>query len=227
MSEQLHQAVSKILAMPYFQNEQARSGGSNYGHEAAVEVYIKESGFIQVHKTKTKFNKVTKTLLKKWITTGDDSELRIAAKDMVEGEYIAQPSGSQGSPDFLIFDHGNRFVGIECKSGKDGRCPMWNDSVPGHNVIYVLSSGEMNQTTIFLGPDVITEDEKKLMKLQQEKIAEVVKEWNAKSLDLGKRGFVQKSRKQHFQQGGESKTNYFTHVDRINCENNALEYAKQ
>jgi len=227
MSQQLHQAVTKILAMPYFKNEQARSGGANYGHEAAVEVFIKEAGFNPVYKTKTKFNKITKKILKNWITTGNDTELRDIAKDMVEGEYIAQPGGSQGSPDFLILDHGNRFIGIECKSGKDGLCPMWNDSVPGHNVIYVLSSGKMDRTTIFLGPDVISDVEKQLMKLQEEEIAEVVKKWNLESLAIGTRGFVQKSRKQHFQQGGEIKTNYFTHTDRIKCETNALGYAQQ
>jgi len=59
MSQQLHQAVTKILAMPYFKNEQARSGGANYGHEAAVEVFIKEAGFNPVYKTKTKFNKIS------------------------------------------------------------------------------------------------------------------------------------------------------------------------
>lgn len=229
MSEQLHKAVSEILAMPYFKNEAARSGGANYGHEEAVEKKILAAGFTKVEKTKDNFKGITKTLLKKWIRTGDDTDLRRVAAGLPIGSYISQPSGSQGSPDFLILDHGDRFVGIECKSGQSGLCPMWNDGLPGHSVIYVLSSGEMNQTTIFLGTDVLSEQEKELMEQQEREIAEVVKRYNdlSKALDKNNRGFIQKSRKQHFQQGSQHVTNYFIHPERAKCETNALEYAKQ
>lgn len=229
MSRQLHKAVSEILLMPYFKNEAARSSGANYGHEKAVEQRILAAGFTKVEKTKNDFKGITKTLLKKWIRTGDDTDLRLAAAGLPIGSYIAQPSGSQGSPDFLIFDYGDRFVGIECKSGQSGLCPMWNDSLPGRNVIYVLSSGEMNQTTIFLGDDVLSEAERQLMEAQEREVAEVVKKYNqlSKAVDKNNRGFIQKSRKQHFQQGPNSTTNYFVHPERTKCEANALEYAKQ
>jgi hypothetical protein len=227
MSEQLYIAVKKILDMPYYQNEQARSGGANYGHEHAVEIHIKSAGFVPVYKKDGKFKKITKTLLKEWITTGNDVKLREAATELLEGQYIAQPSGSQGSPDFLIHDHGDRFVGIECKSGKDGVCPMWNDSLPGYNVIYVLSSGSVNQTTIFLGPDVIEDAVKETIKRQEEERSQIDKKYNKICLSISKRGFIQKTRKQHFQQGGGAVTNYFIHPDRKQCETNALEFAKQ
>jgi hypothetical protein len=106
---------------------------------------------------------------------------------------------------------------------------MWNDNLPKPNAIYVLSSGSANATTIFLGKDVITDAEQKLMDLQAAEIAKVVKLYNAKmaAIDVHKRGFLQKSRKQHFQGGGNAKTNYFTHQSRTQCEQNAMEYAKQ
>ena len=49
-----------------------------------------------------------------------------------------------------------RFVAVECKSGKNGLTPMWNDNLPNPETIYILSSGSANATTLFLGKDVIT-----------------------------------------------------------------------
>ena len=63
MSQQLHAAVTEILAMPYFKNEQARSGGATYGHEEAVALRVKSAGFVQVDKTL--FPGITKSMLKR------------------------------------------------------------------------------------------------------------------------------------------------------------------
>jgi hypothetical protein len=78
-----------------------------------------------------------------------------------------------------------------------------------------------------MGRDVITPEEQALMDEQEEAIARVVKEYNKKmaAVDKFKRGWNQKSRKQHFQSGGGAKTNYFTHPNRQVCEDNALKYA--
>jgi len=226
MSTQLHLAVQSILDMPYFKNEQARSGGATYGHEDAVAERIRIASFKE--EQRSKYPKVTKSLLKKWAESGNDSELRAATKGMPVGSFILQPAGTQGFPDVLVLDFNDRFVAVECKSGKSGLCPMWNDNLPKPNTIYVLSSGALNKTTIFLGRDVISPEEQKLMDQQEAAIAKIVKEYNEKmkNIDQFNRGWIQKSRKQHFQGGGNAKTNYFTHASRQLCESKALEYAK-
>jgi len=212
--------------MPYFKNEQARSGGANYGHEDAVADRIRSAKFVE--EDRKDYPKVTKSLLKKWAETGDDTDLRAVTKSMPLGSFILQPAGTQGFPDVLVRDFNDRFVAVECKSGKNGLCPMWNDNLPKPNTIYVLSSGLLNKTTIFLGRDVISPEEQALMDEQEAKIAEIVKEFNKRMTTVDKfgRGWIQKSRKQHFQGGGNAKTNYFKHTSRQLCESNALDYAK-
>jgi len=227
MTTKLHSALTSILAMPYFKNENARSGGAVYGHEDAVAVKIREAGFVEVQKTA--YPKLKKGLLRKWAETGDDTELRKATKGLPTGTFILQPAGSQGFPDILVKDDNDRFVALECKSGKNGQSPMWNDNVPKPDTIYILSSGIQNATTIFMGRDVISPEAQALMDEQEAVIAKIVKEYQnkMKAVDKFSRGWHQKSRKQHFQGGGNEKTNYFTHADRAECEKKALEFAKQ
>lgn len=227
MSTQLHSAIENILAMPYFKNENARSGGASYGHEHAVAEHIRTAGFTEVDKKY--YPKISKSLLKKWTTNGDDTALRRVTAGLPVGTFILQPAGSQGFPDILVKDFNDRFVAVECKSGQGGLCPMWNDNLPKPDTCYVLSSGIVNQTTIFMGRDVISPEEQQLMDEQAAAIDKMVKEFNQKMAAIDKfgRGWVQKSRKQHFQCGGGEKTNYFTHVSRAQCEQNTLDFAKQ
>ena len=227
MSTQLHSAIENILAMPYFKNENARSGGAVYGHEHAVAERIRSAGFVEVNINT--YPELSKGLLKKWAKTSDDVDLRRVTDGMAVGTFIVQPAGTQGFPDILVKDFTDRFVAVECKSGKSGLCPMWNDNLPMPDSVYVLASGIMNQTTVFLGRDVISPEEQQLMDEQQAAIAEVVKLFNAKmsAIDKFNRGWLQKSRKQHFQGGGGAKTNYFTHDSRAQCEQNTLDFAKQ
>ena len=227
MSTKLHRAVKSILAMPYFQNENARSGGAKYGHEEAVAVKIRDSGFTEI--SKDQYPKVTKGLLKRWAETLDDTKLRSVTEGMPVGTFILQPAGSQGFPDVLIKDWGDRFVAVECKSGKDGRSPMWNDNLPKPDTIYVLSSGVMDATTIFLGRDVITTamvDSQRAMLAEMDKVVNKYRKLNLQ-LDVFGRGWDTKYRPQNFQGGGKSKTNYFEHEMRKTCEKNALEFAKR
>lgn len=226
MSTQLHQALTKILAMPYFKNEHARSGGATYGHEEAVAAVVEGSGFNRVDRTL--YPKLTKTLLKKWATTRDDTALRAATEGLPVGSYILQPAGTQGFPDVLVKDFNDRFVALECKSGQGGLCPMWNDNLPKMDAIYILSSGITNSTTIFLGRDVITEQMLASQVQMVKELTAIVEKYRTinRALDLFNRGWDIKFRPQNFQGGGGEKTNYFTHTNRQNCEANALEYAK-
>lgn len=227
MSTQLHQAFVNILAMPYFKNDRAQSGITTHGHEDAVASKLSNASFQE--EQKTNYPLLSKGLLRNWSDTGNETELRNATINMPLGTYITQPAGSQGFPDILVRDFNDRFIAIECKSGKLGECPMWNDNVPKPNSIYVLSSGAQNATTVFMGKDVISQDTYDLFKKQEEEIDLIVQKYHKlmSNVDIHKRGWIQKSRKQHFQSGGGSLTNYFTHKDRVQCEQNVLTYAQQ
>jgi hypothetical protein len=226
MSQQLHSAMVAILEMPYYKNDNRRSGSSKDGHEEAVAIRIKDAGFTEV--PKDKFPKITKSMLKRFAKTGDDAELRKATQGLSPGSYILQPSGSQGFPDILVLDFTDVFVNIECKSAK-GSCPMWNDSLPHPTSIYVLACGNLNETTIFMGRDVITPEQLELRDQFVEELKQVIAKYKEIMTphDMLERGWLLKARQQFFQEGGKTKTNYFTHSKRKGCELLALEYAKQ
>lgn len=230
MSQQLHTAMSQILGMGYWANQNMRSGGASYGHEAAVAEVIKQNGFTEI--PKTQFPKLTKSMLKKWARTGNDTDVRAATQGMPAGSYILQPAGTQGFPDILILDFSvpsqtSRFVAVECKSGKNGLTPMWNDNLPNPDTIYILSSGLANATTVFLGRDVITNSELQCQINFMNDVKKLIVQYRAimAPLDVLARGWDLKARPQNFQGGGGNKTNYFTHVDKSKCEQNVLTFA--
>jgi len=226
LSTQLHQAVTAILKMPYYKNDHARSGVKISGHEDAVALKLSDAGFTEVQKST--YPGLSKSILREWAKTGNDVAVRQATKGMALGTYINQPAGSQGFPDVLVLDFDNRFIAFECKSSSGGGCPMWNDSLPKPNSIYIMNSGKYNQTTMFLGRDVITQAEQDLMDEQEKAIEKIVNEYKAKlaSIDAFNRGWQQKSRRQHFQYGGGNKTDYFKHAARAKCEQNVLNFVK-
>lgn len=225
MSTQFHSAMTAILAMPYFKNETAKSGGAIYGHEAAVAERIKAAGFVEINKSQ--YPGLKKGLLKKWAESGDVTDLRKVTQGMPVGSYVLQPAGSQGFPDVLVLDFDDRFIAVECKSGKSGLCPMWNDNLPKPDTIYVLSSGQRNETTVFLGRDVISEEEynTQISFWKEQKQLETKYRAIMKPLDKFSRGWDIKGRPQNFQAGGDKKVNYFTHTSRKQCETNVLNFA--
>jgi hypothetical protein len=227
MSIQFHRAITDILSMPYYKNEAAKSGQVVHGHEDAVALVFKNNNFKELDKQN--YKKLTKKILKEWAITGDDSKIIKCTSDMEPGSYIKQPAGSQGFPDILVKDYNARLVALECKSVKGGGTPMWNDSLPKFNAIYIMNSGKYNATTLFLGQDVISQEELDLMKELEEENNKRAKEYATKlaSIDQFNRGWIQRARKQHFQFGGALKTDYFVHPDRTKCEQNVLQYAKQ
>lgn len=227
MSQQLFEATQNILKMPYFKNDHATSGNDENGHELAILEVLKRSGFKEV--PVTDYPNLTQKILKEWVETSDATTLEQVLASMPEGSCILQPGGTQCPPDTLVKDFGGRIVAYEAKSSSKGYTPMWNDSVPSPNVIYVFSSGKLNETTIFLGKDVIDEKMYKVLmesKRRHDAITEELKPAMMEA-DTFNRGWIQKVRPQHFQMGTKDKTNFFTHTSRANCEKNALDFAKQ
>jgi hypothetical protein len=101
--------------------------------------------------------------------------------------------------------------------------------LPNPNSIYVLSSGKLDETTVFMGKDVITDVEVQMQIAfwKDQKLLEAKYRDMMKPLDMFNRGWDIRGRPQNFQGGGGEKTNYFKHSSRVKCEKNTLEYASQ
>lgn len=224
MSKQLKKACEEILKMPYYKNDHAQSGTVKHAHENEVAVGFRNAGFTE--EPKTAYPKLTGKILKAWAKGGPDTELQQVTKGMPDGSFIIQPAGSQGFPDILVKDFNGRFVAIECKSAK-GTCPMWNDNVPRPDSIYIFCSQLTNQTTIFMGRDVITQAMYDAMEQVKTAVGAFFKTQNhiLAAADKFGRGWGLRIRWQNCQGGGGAKTNYFTHSDRVQCEQNALKFA--
>ena len=223
MCEKLAQAGKDILGMGYYKNDNARSGDYVAGHEDAVADVLKEHGFIGFEQGD--FKGLKRKHLKQWWEAGFGNQLDDILKDMPEGSFILQPGGTQSFPDILVKDFNSKFYALECKSGK-GTHPMWNDSTPKHGAVYIMSSKKTDQTTLFLGNDVITKEEQSVIDRYNGLFENLKRQCE---VEMGKvssknRGWLYSHRRQFFQQGGADKTNYFTHPDSQGCEQRALEY---
>ncbi len=225
MSQQLYLAGLDILKMGYYKNENARSGDFNPGHEDAVAKVLDRHGFQGF--TQNDFPQLNRGHLKAWWESNFEfvADLNRVLSSMPLGSYILQPGGSQSFPDILVKDFNGRFVALECKSGK-GTHPMWNDSTPKPGAAYIMSSSTAKSTTMFMGEDVITPEQQKIIDdglIQLSQLAASISA-QVKALDKHNRGFILSSRKQFFQQGGKKFTDYFTHSNRQQCEKNVLEF---
>lgn len=240
LSNKLRVAFEEILKMPYFENERARSGKTINGHEDAIAIRFEEAGLTKLQNED--YPRLKKNVIKDWAKTKFDSDFiknisntkwktktNITFNDMPLGSFIEQPAGSQSFPDFLVRDFNGRFIAVEAKSGRNGVHPMWNDNLPHPGAIYILSSGKLNETTLFNGSDVISDEMVSLREQLTEKLKEVMEWGRTQSIDLDEfnRGWDLKFRTQNFQGRGKDKTNYFTHPDRKKCEENVLEFVSQ
>lgn len=139
-------------------------------------------------------------------------------------EYEYQPNGPQQSPDFRVTLTSGKVVDIECKSSKQNY-PTYNGGLPKKGVVYIFSSSKYNETTIFFADDVVSEKKREMYSNLIEELNSVLKiyqmdeEWKNDS-----RGFDFYIRNMFTQTGGKEKKDYFTHEDRIKCEQNVLNY---
>lgn len=212
--EKARKITMDIKNMPYYKNYAAASGAvhniSNQEDEVA-EMLIKNE-----LTDRTKSNIMTnRASVSDWLKNPRN------AVSMPPMSFISQPCGTHDSPDFLVkLEHGVVF-GIECKSS-DGYCPMYNSGGIKQNLIYVLSSKKKNQTTVYVGRDIMTIAQQNLINelIQKQKVLE--KEYNEKlkAIDIHHRGINYGTRPAIQQAGGESYTNYFIHSEREMCEQN-------
>jgi len=215
----LYKAMKDICNMTYVRNKAACSGAvhNTANHEEAIANMLKKNGFKPYDPPK----KIKRKNAMKWF---DNPKL---ASDIPNGSYIEQPFGKQSSPDFIVKINGKVFF-IEAKSVDKADKPLYNSGGINTKFIYVFCSKKFNETTIYRGIDIITEKQTKLI---QEHIAEnrkrdkILNE-ELKKLDTTHRGVNYYTRPMIGQAGGREYTNYFTHKQRNQVEQNTLDWIK-
>ena len=70
--------------------------------------------------------------------------------------FVASPNGTQRYPDFRITVNGVDYD-LEAKTSKGG-VPMYNDSIPHQDGIYLFTNMKNFETTIYNGSDVISKE---------------------------------------------------------------------
>jgi hypothetical protein len=212
----LYNSLKKILSMPYSKNDGVASG-PYFGHEKALENIFKEHGF---HEQSNK-------LLKQWNIKRNDANWLENLKPYMDNKtYIKQPFGSQSSPDFIVKSNDN-ILPIEAKSSKVS-FPQYNSGGVHPDYMYVFSSEQYNETTIYKGSSIMSPDVRKLIDDYREERRVADKKFNEKldNVGLHDRGWSWYTRPMIIQSGGKSKCDYLSHKDRKQTEQDALNWVK-
>lgn len=201
--------INSILSLPYFGNDTA---GNFADHEKQIKYKLEQHGFISLPPQKNKKNELNRMMEK-----------------MEPNTFVYQPFGSQNSPDFIVkTDTGVCFC-IECKSCITSCSPVYNSGSIHNDYIYIFTNKKTNSTTLFLGSDIISQEQLDCIEETDKLIRELLKERNKKlqELDLHKRGWYYYSRRMISQGGNKTTTNYFEHPEREKCEKNVIEFVQQ
>lgn len=142
--------------------------------------------------------------------------------NLEDGTFAYQPYGNNKNPDFLV-QHRRKQYSIECKTSK-GATPVYNGGLPKSDYIYIFSSMKYNETTIYYGRDILSDDTRKEYLELIKELRKVLDRHKKRIIDSDKyvRGFSFYIRNMYTQQGRANKTDYFQHADRKKCESNVL-----
>ena len=213
--------------MTYHANQHSSGKKRHDSHEEAVLAIFLDNGF-QEESSKNHPKLKQGKLLAAIKLEGEERQAAIAAlvPDMASGTVIHQPAGSQSFPDFLFRDFDGVFVIIEAKSS-GSNTPAWNDSLPRDGCVYVFSSGKSNQTTVWLGEDLIDDVAIAIIDELRATIDLAVKAANIKLSEthFGRsRGWFYYARPKFGQRGKAHIADPFVHPDRQMCEENTLAF---
>jgi len=208
-------ALKKMLTLPYYKNSAASSGDNIAKHENAVANVLKEFGFFQINKpSKTKNDDIIR-----WLKNPELSQIP-------DGSFIEQPCGHNNSPDFVIKVNNKFVLFLEAKSSASSYTPVYNSGGVKPNYVYVFCSKITNETTIYKGSSIITQQQQEIINKRIDKARfddeESNKELN--NIDENHRGISFYTRPMITQKGGSTFSNYFTHDQRTNAENKALKW---
>jgi len=205
--------IKDILGMPYYRNYAACSGKVHNiaNHESAVEDILINHGLSIIAR------KVTKAERDAWLAGETD--------DLEENTYISQPCGTHNSPDFIIKQCGKLYF-VECKSVKKGGMPVYNSGLPKENYIYVFSSKKYDQTTVYLGRDVVEPGVRRILEDMEQKIKDLCYNATQKLREVveNTHGVSIYARSMFNHYGGKDKTDYFHNSRRRELEQNVLDF---
>ena len=211
------QKIHKELnALPYFRNYQAVSGSVHNlsSHEDAVEDVLENNSLVQ-----SDFKALATSLHFTSVIKFRDALLEGRFEnDMPDNVYFSQPTGTHNSPDF-IFKVNNKVFFVECKSGKSNN-PMYNGGLPKIGYIYLFCSEKSNQSTMYLGDDIVNTEQREVIEQFITESEKLVDELNdkLKALDTQGRGMSYYQRHMWSQAGGAKYTDYFGHKNKALCE---------
>lgn len=211
-----------IRTMPYYKNYAAASGAVHNinKHESAVEDQLVANGFVNAHLPKRRGSSSP-------ISAGDRDRAMIDSGLLLgipNNSYVSQPCGTNNSPDFIV-NSNNKLYFIECKSA-EGYKPVYNSGLPKRGYIYIFCSKKANETTVYMGEDIVSDAQRALLQEYEEKQASLTRELNEglRKLDSLQRGVDFYLRPMYNQSGGKERTNYFTHQNRNSSEEKVLNY---
>jgi hypothetical protein len=222
----LFKITSELLNLPYYKNYAAASGAvHNFAqHEDAVASVFNNNGLTIWYPPINQ--KPSCEMVWNWIdSTIENKKIN---SSMPDNSFMSQPCGTHDSPDFIIKVNGI-ILGIECKSSADGFSPMYNSGGIKQNLIYVFCSKKMNSTTMYVGKDILTIEQQKLIDelIMKQRLLE--KEYNEKlkAFDVNHRGISYYTRPMIQQSGGAEFTNYFKHSQKEKCQENVYKFIQE
>lgn len=223
IKDRMKNLMKSIQVMPYYKNYAAASGAPHNlaAHEEAVELVLHNHGFTKWIPGKKE--KPSNETVWKWINAS--YEKAAIASAMPDYSYLSQPCGTHASPDYIIKLSKNIIFGLECKSGEKNT-PMYNSGGVKQALIYVFCSNKTNKTTIYVGEDVMTMEQQRLIDELIAKQRALEEEYNAKlkAVDVHHRGFSYYTRPMICQSGGANFIDYFDHPEREQCEANVYTF---
>jgi len=190
------EVLDDLRNMPYFKNYAATSGAVHNisKHEDAVKDIFIKHGLREHSKTQK--------------------------HTLPPMSFVSQPNGTQKGPDFLVRFGCHVVYNFECKSTDNNSTPLYNSGGIKQDFIYVYSAAKYNKTTLYIGGDVCSLEQQRLIDELVQRQNELAKEYNSriKEADVTRRGVYYYTRPMISQRGGAELTDYFTHPDRKRCE---------
>ena len=209
---------NEMTQMPYYKNYAVSSGNVHNisKHEDAITDLLLQNGFIEFIPG-TKKNKQKRTY--DWIEHTELSE------EMPINTFIYQPCGTHQSPDFIIKLLPNLIIPLECKSAEK-HYPLYNSGGINSTYLYVFTSKKYNNTTIYMGFDIVTAQQQLLINehIHEARERDIILNQKLKELDLHHRGITYYTRPMINQEGGKSYCDYFTHCNKNISQENVVKY---
>jgi hypothetical protein len=156
-------------------------GNSNMGssHERIIRKILESEGFVRYRLPGSKEGPILEGFTK------EDIHNQKRTSNIPGPIYLKNPLGGSKHPDFVLFYQGWVFY-IEAKSIKSSYNAMWGSSFPEGDAIWVVTCGcrKVNETTFFLGSDLIPPELARWMKQFQKEELERQKKQHQRWKDI-------------------------------------------